>query len=585
MNPPPTKTRPHLRDSLGDCRIPTELLPTVMDHVTLLDDIELQEVIRSMQRGNLTPQTLIEVLSERSNFQSYHVRLPWVGNTEGFCGPCVADLECLCEYSPFPNVFDRYARDVAVLGKRAYIAAKSAGLIVADISTPTQPMTLGRLKPRGCGVHGVAVVPHKGRIYALVALANAWEVVDVTNPSHFDRVWKMDGADCDPWDITIIGSCAVLASGDTGVEVFEITNPRVPSRMAKLKVGGHPLGIAAEGTCAFVANGEALIALDMSDPFSPRELGRVHLADAGKRLVLGSGYAYVFSGGRSAEVIDVRNPSNMVLLGSCDLQDRFYGGVIEGDFAFLADIEYGLRIFKVQRTEEPFLFGPDVGGSVTMRKQRDSDRKATGVRRPSSRGKGKRPDRSLNTEAKPEFCTIELEGLAVTYRLDVGKQPEEVQSFERLWASTRLEIRFKLPEEAQGALHLLRSGLFDPSQIQSQNITPVPGSVSFAGPQSGVVYRDWMCGIFANRDTWRSVSRISSTDRRAKRTDLDVFESAGEVAGFYSVTIDFTDDHAIRFRRDRITDPNTFSAASGGVVLDLLQGLIPAPDQASGEQT
>ena len=38
--------------------------------------------------------------------------------------PCVARLECLCEYDPFPNAgsIDRHLWDVAVLGPRAYAA-------------------------------------------------------------------------------------------------------------------------------------------------------------------------------------------------------------------------------------------------------------------------------------------------------------------------------------------------------------------------------------------------------------------------------------------------------------------------------
>ena len=62
-----------------------------------------------------------------------------------------------------------------------------------------------------------------------------------------------------------------------GRMVFDVTNPRIPSKIAELEIGGRAWGVATQGNYAYVANNEHMVVVDMSNPRAPREIGRAHV--------------------------------------------------------------------------------------------------------------------------------------------------------------------------------------------------------------------------------------------------------------------------------------------------------------------
>ncbi len=80
------------------------------------------------------------------------------------------------------------ARDVAVQGKYAYVAAQAGGLVIVDVSDPTHPVPVGGYAsddPNRGAVQGVAVAGN----YAYLADGYAGLfVIDVSNPTNPQRV-------------------------------------------------------------------------------------------------------------------------------------------------------------------------------------------------------------------------------------------------------------------------------------------------------------------------------------------------------------------------------------------------------------
>lgn len=178
-------------------------------------------------------------------------------------------------------------------------------------------------------------------------------------------------------------------------------------------------------------------------------------------------------------------------------------------------------------------------------------------------------------------CTIELAGQAVSYRTDATRAPGDLQYFERIFIPTRFDVRFRLPEQAGAALEVLREGRFDSRRIRAERVTPVTAIPSF--PDFGVesVCREWIRGRFPDRDTWERVHRIPGLDRQAERTNIEVFESGlgHEDPGYYTVTLEFTDQTHLRIRPDRVFEPKSFCTAQATAIVELLQKMA---DETSG---
>jgi hypothetical protein len=68
---------------------------------------------------------------------------------------------------------------------------------------------------------------------------------------------------------------AYLATGDTGLLIVDIRNPKAPEEIGRYVTRGPAVGVAISGKLAYVTAGEqGMEVIDVSDPASPRGLGK-----------------------------------------------------------------------------------------------------------------------------------------------------------------------------------------------------------------------------------------------------------------------------------------------------------------------
>lgn len=178
-------------------------------------------------------------------------------------------------------------------------------------------------------------------------------------------------------------------------------------------------------------------------------------------------------------------------------------------------------------------------------------------------------------DAVAESCTIELQGIAVTCRLDASKGAGDLQWFERIATPSRFFVRFHLPDQAAAALKVLLTGCFDSLQIPAECVTPVPDRVMSALPHADRIERRWIRGRLADRATWELVSRVPLSTQQTERTSLRTFESqeGPEGPGYHTITLGFSDGRRIRFIPDELAEPCWFCTGYGAPVVTLLKTL------------
>lgn len=188
-------------------------------------------------------------------------------------------------------------------------------------------------------------------------------IVDVSNPSNPALLGT--GASVGAWGLDVGGSVAFLASPSAsmgGLHIVDLSNPNVPSVVARAYRGSGASGVAASGSLA-VANGHGLQVIDVSDASEPAIVGVLEGLMSDVALRGSYAYASLNVPGNPAHteliVVDLRVPTQptvaaQIVLPIGDLQ-------IVGSLLYVAMPAGELRIFDVSNP-----FGPQVRSSVTL---------------------------------------------------------------------------------------------------------------------------------------------------------------------------------------------------------------------------
>ncbi|MGF6228623.1 hypothetical protein QFZ27_002578 [Inquilinus ginsengisoli] len=218
----------------------------------------------------------------------------------------------------------RAFEDMAVDGRRAYLAAWGYGLIVVDLSNPSSPRELGRLPAEFS-----SAVAGKGRHVYLGTATNGGSVtsVDVSNPA---RPVVRDAVPVDTRveRLQLAGRFLFAASAPDaaggppgGLRVFDVGNPSQISEIGRYSEDcefASDLAVSDDARTVHLRCSSGLHILDVSQPSRPVRIGFYAASQGDRAIALGSGSVFVAADG-SVEEIDVRNPRRPTLLNRYQL--------------------------------------------------------------------------------------------------------------------------------------------------------------------------------------------------------------------------------------------------------------------------
>lgn len=166
----------------------------------------------------------------------------------------------------------------------------------------------------------------------------------------------------------------ILVSGTGGDRVHAADERRAATDVSSVgdaadltvfgQVGGMSSGLEVVGGYAYVGVGMRVVVFDISQPSSPKLVGRSPILPSTVRAIqVQAGMAYVVCGDRGFQVIDVSTPTTPRLVGSLDIEG-FSGDVsVEGNMAFVVQIQVGTRptasllVLDVTVPARPLLIG------------------------------------------------------------------------------------------------------------------------------------------------------------------------------------------------------------------------------------
>jgi len=280
------------------------------------------------------------------------------------------------------NLFLWSAYAVAVSGHHAFVAASDGlvdGLCVLDISVPAQPRRVGYL----AGYTGNLAVAG-GRAYVATGSAGL-AVIDISRLANPQTVGHWHAEVSYSWclyyveGLTVVGNYAYTRTrfdcmeqpSSGGVSVFDVSDPANPVRVGGTSFFDEQISdLAVSGQYAYTvsvasSSGYRLRVVNVANPATPEAVGFCNLSVAASGVAVSGQHAYVANRGAGLEVVDVSAPAAPHRVGGYDTSGEALGVAVSGTFAYVADGTNGLQVIDVSNPVNPqWVGGCDTSGSA-----------------------------------------------------------------------------------------------------------------------------------------------------------------------------------------------------------------------------
>jgi len=236
-----------------------------------------------------------------------------------------------------------YSLDVAVRGRTAYLVVGTKGLLLVDVSDPTQPREIGAHSTRGYA-QAVAVTGD----YAYVAnRGEGLTILDVSDPTRPVEAGSID-TQGSAQDVAVEGRIAYVADQRGGLQIIDVSRPEDPRLLSTFDTRGHAEALAFRDGVVFVAVGDAGLELvDVSDPSAPFAIASVDLRGDASDIVVSDGLAYVAAGFRGIRIVDISDLSAPIEVGSIGTDGEARGLALAGGLLYVAERTEGMSVFSI----------------------------------------------------------------------------------------------------------------------------------------------------------------------------------------------------------------------------------------------
>lgn len=225
------------------------------------------------------------------------------------------------------------AVDVDVVGAYAYVADANPYLRVVNVSDPYSPTVVGSFRPEGSGWY-ISSVAVSGTV-AYVGYSHRLLTVDVTTPT---QPVELGGIATRAYDTVLVGGEAYVAAGSDGLRLLDISDPTTPISMSIFDTSYSVFASAISGTTAYVAAGATgLMFVDYTEPLTPTEISRLDTPGVVQDVALAWPHAFVADSSRGVRILDVDAPQET---GAWDLPSASRCVAITGTHAFVGEYYY-----------------------------------------------------------------------------------------------------------------------------------------------------------------------------------------------------------------------------------------------------
>lgn len=248
------------------------------------------------------------------------------------------------------------AEEVAISGNRAFVADGSSGLAVIDVARPSSPRGIASLATSGYAhsVSGDGPCLLVGNLYD-----GGYQVVDISSAASpkvlaTGRYTMYNEA----WKVVLVGETALVVDYFSGINIIDVSNKNKP---VALGLFATPSSVTAAGVWdghAFAAGEIAgLLALDISDPASPRPVGSFGFYRGVQGLKVAGIHAFL-TNRRSLNIFNISRPEKPVLVREFAIPEGVPRAVaFKDNLVYLTADHFGLYVIDISNPAQPSLKG------------------------------------------------------------------------------------------------------------------------------------------------------------------------------------------------------------------------------------
>jgi hypothetical protein len=256
-----------------------------------------------------------------------------------------------------------FAQDVLKKGNLAYISQGEGGLLIADVSNPTNPVTVS-ITTEDVRGYSTKVLMKDSAIY-IAAGSFGVTVIDAANPL-LPLVSASNTSMKPAKNLHILGDYLFTAVSETGVKIANIADVLYPDPRATIKTSGYAMGVCTslDSNLLLVACGEmGLQIFDISN-FSEGLgtyplVGNCDTKGYAESITLSNTapIAYMACGTAGLQIINFSDTNNVFVTGSYSTGGYAKELIYENNKVFITTEGGGLQIIDVSNVSNPYLLG------------------------------------------------------------------------------------------------------------------------------------------------------------------------------------------------------------------------------------
>jgi hypothetical protein len=253
-----------------------------------------------------------------------------------------------------------YYRNLKLHAGQAYIAGTdNVGLLILDI-TGDIPVTKWSRNGCGAGLH------IEGDTLYLVDFDSGLYIFDISNPDAPQQLAQYEALE-QPWDIWVHQGVAYVADVNKGLVILDVTTPMESHQIGFITWDvEEPMAevIRGEGNFVFIAAGKhGLIIIDASDSTKPVLAAQYDPGpdSFGEGLFIKDHVVFLAIGDEEnrqengLHILDVSDPYSPNVISKLPFEDWVEGVYVTGDFAFVTNTYSGVRSIDIRDLRNPLL--------------------------------------------------------------------------------------------------------------------------------------------------------------------------------------------------------------------------------------
>ncbi len=252
--------------------------------------------------------------------------------------------------------------DICVSGNYTLVAARTGGLLVVDTTNPTLPTVVGTYDNTR-DIRQVAMDGDHAVIVETFTFSSIgyWRILDISDPANPVSVGGPDIWAAEGNDIAIEGDLCLIANDSDDLAVIDMTNVTAPDVQPTYSTTGSILGVAIQGSFAYIGGSDNFEVLDVRNPASVTRVGFLATPNASQVAVDGR-FAYVITSNDELRIINISDPASPTLISVVPAAGAS-GVCVNGNWAYVAGGNNGVHMFDISDPTAPLhLLEFDTGG-------------------------------------------------------------------------------------------------------------------------------------------------------------------------------------------------------------------------------